>query len=359
MSLMTDPDELMTISGFARRVGLTPSALRFYDECGLLSPQQLHPDTGYRLYSADQESRARLLRDLREMDLPLADARIVLDGPAEEGARTLRSHLRAMEERLEPARRAAATVLGSLSGGPDRCEVTLGGPELASAVRQVGYAVGSVEGFPALAGISVEITESDVTLVATDRHRLAIRVLTPAGFEGAPRQLLVRGSELAALTHAATRYDEVVIRIDFQGATFEAGGQETPLTTLDAEFPDYRTILEGLEPAGTRSIVDRAGLLDVIVNGGLPSVIALEVGPDRLTVATPAGGDPVVVAAVCTGPALRLGFASALLGEALAVSIGPEVMLEFSAPNRPVVIRSADQGTFTTMAMPTLLDQAS
>jgi DNA polymerase-3 subunit beta len=359
MLRMTPPDDLVTVSAFARRVGLTPSALRFYDDCGLLSPRQVQPDTGYRLYSPDQEPRARLLRSLREMDLPLTDARVVLDGPAEQGARTLRAHLRAMEDKLEPARRAAAFVLGSLSADSDRCEVTLGGPELASAVRQVGYAVGSVEGFPGLAGILIEITDSDVTLVATDRHRLAIRVMTPLRFEGTPRHLLVPGPELSGLTFAATRYDEVVIRAGSERATFLAGGHEHPLHTLDAEFPDYRTILAGLEPGGTRLIVDRAGLLDALVNGGLPPVVALDVGSDRLTVSNPTGGESLVIDAVCTGPDLRLGFASGLLGEALAVSVGPDVMLEFTAANRPVVIRSADQGTFTTMAMPTLLDQAS
>jgi DNA polymerase III sliding clamp (beta) subunit (PCNA family) len=183
--------------------------------------------------------------------------------------------------------------------------------------------------------------------------------MTPTRFEGTPRHLLVPGPELARLTLAATRYDEVVIRVESAGATFVAGGHEHPLTTLEADFPDYRVILEGLEPSGTRSIVDRAALLDVLVNGGLPSVVAIDVGTDRLTVATPTGDDPIVVDAVCTGPDLRLGFAAGLLGEALAVSVGPDVMLEFTAPHRPVVIRSADQGTFTTMAMPTLLDQAS
>jgi DNA-binding transcriptional MerR regulator len=100
---MTATDDLVTISAFARRVGLTPSALRFYDDCGLLSPHQVQPDTGYRLYSPDQEQRARLLRSLREMDLPLADARVVLDGAAADGARTLRAHLRAMEDKLGSA----------------------------------------------------------------------------------------------------------------------------------------------------------------------------------------------------------------------------------------------------------------
>ncbi|WJJ11434.1 MerR family DNA-binding transcriptional regulator [Prescottella equi] len=46
------PDDLVTIGVFARACGLTPSALRFYDDSGLLSPAHIDPVTGYRYYSA-------------------------------------------------------------------------------------------------------------------------------------------------------------------------------------------------------------------------------------------------------------------------------------------------------------------
>ena len=60
--------------------------------------------------------------------------------------------------------------------------------------------------------------------------------------------------------------------------------------------------------------------------------------------------------AVVVGGPMRVGFAPALLRAALEASVGPEVMLELSEPNRPVLVRSADQGTFTTLVMPHRLD---
>lgn len=36
---------LLTIGAFARAVGLTPTALRHYDECGLLRPAQVDDAT--------------------------------------------------------------------------------------------------------------------------------------------------------------------------------------------------------------------------------------------------------------------------------------------------------------------------
>ena len=44
---MTDDPELLTIGDFARAVGLPTSALRHYDECGLLVPARTDASTGF------------------------------------------------------------------------------------------------------------------------------------------------------------------------------------------------------------------------------------------------------------------------------------------------------------------------
>jgi DNA polymerase III subunit beta len=54
---------------------------------------------------------------------------------------------------------------------------------------------------------------------------------------------------------------------------------------------------------------------------------------------------------------VRVGFTVGLLAAALEASVGPDVLLEICAPARPVVVRSADQGTFTTLVMPVRLDE--
>jgi DNA-binding transcriptional MerR regulator len=50
---------------------------------GLLRPVSVDRETGYRRYAPDQLGRARTIRKLRELDLPLADIRAVLDGDRE------------------------------------------------------------------------------------------------------------------------------------------------------------------------------------------------------------------------------------------------------------------------------------
>src|SRR5579863_2496170 len=61
------------ISEFAVLSGLSPKALRYYDELGVLKPAQTDSKSRYRLYSADQLMQANHIQALRSVGVPLAD----------------------------------------------------------------------------------------------------------------------------------------------------------------------------------------------------------------------------------------------------------------------------------------------
>jgi DNA-binding transcriptional MerR regulator len=69
----------MQIGRFSRLTGLTVKALRHYDQLGLLRPAAVDPETGYRLYTAEQVERAELIRQLRNLEVPLDDIASLLD----------------------------------------------------------------------------------------------------------------------------------------------------------------------------------------------------------------------------------------------------------------------------------------
>lgn len=140
---MDDTDGLMSIGAFARQVGLAPSALRFYDDCGVLPPAHVDEATGYRYYAPDQENRAILVRRLREAGMPLTDASVVLDGRREEARAVLTEHERRARETAESARAATERILRDLLGGAAGTKVRLGGAELASFLK--GWASGFVQ----------------------------------------------------------------------------------------------------------------------------------------------------------------------------------------------------------------------
>ena len=93
-------DPLLTIGQFARASGLTAKALRHYDSVGLLHPEVVEPGSGYRRYHASQVGEARLVRRLRDLDLPIAEVRKLLDLRAA-GSEALNEAMLAHRGRLE------------------------------------------------------------------------------------------------------------------------------------------------------------------------------------------------------------------------------------------------------------------
>jgi DNA-binding transcriptional MerR regulator len=67
------------IGAFARVAQVSVRTLRHYDEIGLLPPARVDPQTGYRWYAADQLHRLNRILALRDLGLPLAEVRQVVD----------------------------------------------------------------------------------------------------------------------------------------------------------------------------------------------------------------------------------------------------------------------------------------
>jgi DNA polymerase III sliding clamp (beta) subunit (PCNA family) len=130
------------------------------------------------------------------------------------------------------------------------------------------------------------------------------------------------------------------------------GGESRELGVVEDDFPEYQVILDGLPAPACRVVVDRLRLLELLTGG----VVALDIEPGRLTVGSADSDSAETLDAAGFGK-IRIGFTAAVLAAALSSSVGPDVLLEISVPERPVIVRSADQGTFTTLVMPALLDE--
>ncbi len=90
-------DNLLNIGVFALVSGLSISALRHYDELGVLRPAFVDPVTGYRRYQPEQVHQARMICALRRVDMPIDAVRQAVDDLDGE---VLRVVLRRHRERL-------------------------------------------------------------------------------------------------------------------------------------------------------------------------------------------------------------------------------------------------------------------
>jgi DNA-binding transcriptional MerR regulator len=71
---------ILKIGEFARVGQVSIATLRHYDQCGLLKPNALDPDTNYRYYSFDQLARLNRILALKELDFPLEQIAKLLEG---------------------------------------------------------------------------------------------------------------------------------------------------------------------------------------------------------------------------------------------------------------------------------------
>ncbi|GAB3118481.1 MerR family transcriptional regulator [Streptomyces calidiresistens] len=390
--------DLLGIGAFARRVGLTPSALRFYDDCRVLRPAHVDPLTGYRYYAPDQERRGRSLRTLREAGVPLAEATVVPAGSRTEAVAVLERHRRRTRERTRVAEAALDELLAAVTGagpgssgtggwgtepvGPDRpppdpdgtTRVRLDGLELAGSVRQVVPSVERTGEHPVLGCVLIEVggaggvgddrngEAGEVRFVATDRYRLAVRSLVPRGLSGPRRAVPVPADALVELATGAVRTDTVELVLpasDRDGVLVRGVPGTTRLPVGEGEYPDHRMVLDGIGPPRHRVVTDRPALLVALRDReGAPGVV-LTPGRDTVAVAAvdgPGEAEPVHLPAVWRGEGrLRIGFDPTVLARALEAGIGPDVLLEVVDERSPVVVRSADQGGFTTLVMPVAL----
>ncbi|MEW6099365.1 MAG: MerR family DNA-binding transcriptional regulator [Pseudomonadota bacterium] len=68
-----------TISQLAKEFDLTTRAIRFYEDCGLLSPQRSGPNGRNRVYTARDRTRLKLTLRGKRLGLSLAEIKELVD----------------------------------------------------------------------------------------------------------------------------------------------------------------------------------------------------------------------------------------------------------------------------------------
>lgn len=117
---------MLAISEFSRLTHLSVRTLRRYHEAGLLVPAAVDRVTGYRSYHGDQIPTAQVIHRLRELDVPLADVRRIIES-ADPGSRAelVSDHLTRLEVELDRTRAAVVSLRRLLDPDPVPLSVEL------------------------------------------------------------------------------------------------------------------------------------------------------------------------------------------------------------------------------------------
>lgn len=222
----------------------------------------------------------------------------------------------------------------------------IAGDTLAEAVNQVTVAASRDDTLPLLTGVRMEIEGDTITLLATDRYRLALRELkwTPSRTD-ISQVALVRARTLSDAARSLGGSDQVTIAlatgsgVDLIG--FEAGGRHTTSLLVDGDYPAVRRLFPDETPI--HAVVDLAALTEAARR---VSLVAERNTPVRLAfsegqVVLDAGqGDDAqaseALEATLVGEDITVAFNPQYLLDGLGALTTPFIRLSFTHPNKPV-----------------------
>ncbi|HZL81554.1 MAG TPA: DNA polymerase III subunit beta [Demequina sp.] len=141
---------------------------------------------------------------------------------------------------------------------------TVDGGELLSAAQQVQSAASRDETLPILTGVRMEIEGERISLLATDRYRLAFRELTwKPGTPDISAIALVRTKTLTDTAKALGSGEVQLALSSGQGVDligFSAGGLVTTSLLMDGEYPQVRRLFP--ETSAITAVVSTAELIE-------------------------------------------------------------------------------------------------
>jgi DNA-binding transcriptional MerR regulator len=342
---------LLSIGEFAERVGLSSSALRFYDDCELLKPAAVDRATGYRQYSEVQLADAVIIRDCRRIGMPLALVRDVIAKPDESLEIVAAFWSRATAEAEEKAV-LVHELTEQLNRRQSRVDSWwLKASDFKRAVEQVVAAASTAEDAPEILRSVLVECGSEVRLVATDRYRLAIRDIVPTRSDGDSEAVaIVRAGALVDAAHGMATSEEVQLQVADGALRLTSGGSTEELPATHDGYPPYRRLL--LDTDSASALIDAGELIAVLEALEEESAVVMEFADSELQVGPPEAAASASVSGQLKGERLRIGFNPKFLLDSLRATDGPEALIEAGGAEAPVLIRSATDGSFTSRIMP-------
>jgi len=228
----------------------------------------------------------------------------------------------------------------------------VGADLLAQAIGQVAVAAGKDDTLPALTGIRMEFADGLVTLVATDRYRLAVRTF--------PWEPVIAGTEATVLVPARTLTEaarsfggsaQVSVGLAEHGEQGAQGiigwetsdGRRTTTRLLDGEYPKYQALLPSefsataeLAVAPFAEAVKRVAL---VAERNTP--VRLTFGAKGLLLEAGAGDEALAMETVeCDydGDELKVCFNPAYLLDGLGAIDSDTAVISFTTSTRPAVL---------------------
>ena len=247
----------------------------------------------------------------------------------------------------------------------DGAGLTITQSDLRAMIGQTIFAVSDNESRPIHTGALFEADGEELTMVAVDGYRLALRREKLLGQErGGKLSFVVPGAALSEVEKICADSDEpVTVTQGDRHVTFEIGGTLLVARRLEGEFLNYRqtipqnnaVVLEA-ECADLQRSIDRASL---IINEKLKSPLRckFDEGVLSITSKTAIGAAFDTCPITGDGKGLEIGFNNRFLMDAVKAAPASTVRLELNTATSPCLIlpQKGERDNFLYMVLPVRL----
>ncbi|MDO4749385.1 MAG: DNA polymerase III subunit beta [Eubacteriales bacterium] len=233
---------------------------------------------------------------------------------------------------------------------------------LVSMIDETIFSLSDNESRPIYTGALFETEGEDITIVALDGFRLALRHEKLEGSEMQAEKFVVPGTALSDVGKLFTEEDELYIGVGSRHISLRGDKTELISRRLEGDFLDYRKSIPSnftLEFKAERSDLIRcADRVALFVDDRTRHPLRCVFGDSELWIRcnTPMGRAEDVCAVDGDGKGFEIGFNNRYLLEALRAAPADQLKLSFNTSTSPCVIRAADgEEKFLYLVLPVRL----
>jgi DNA polymerase III subunit beta len=236
-------------------------------------------------------------------------------------------------------------------------------PALEESIELVARAASRDDMRPVLTGVFVTATGKEMTMVATDSYRLAVKRTELEAELGGEIEANIPARALRELSRilSAEGAGEAAISLLPNQAVFQAGAVVLSTRLIDGQFPNFRQLLPESYEHDVR--LSRSDFLDVtrrvsqLAQRNAPLRLAFESGELTVAAETPDVGDAKeTMPAAFEGEALEIGFNPEFLREGIESVAGDELLMRLISPLRPGLLEPVEGDEFRYLVMPIRLN---
>jgi DNA polymerase-3 subunit beta len=234
---------------------------------------------------------------------------------------------------------------------------------LAETVELVARAASRDDMRPVLTGVLVSASGQEMTMVATDSYRLAVKRTDLESAIGGEIEANIPAKALRELGRlvAAGEIEEVAVSLLPNQAVFKAGAILLNTRLIDGQFPNFRQLLPESYEHDVR--LPRPEFLDVVrrvsqlAQRNAPLRLSFSQGELKVSASTPDVGDAEeTMPAAFEGEPLEIGFNPEFLKDGIESIEGDELLLRLISPLRPGLLQPGEGEDFRYLVMPIRLN---